>query len=709
LERGKNIELALSFCYDEKKKARKKRMATYSKTLHRIFKRDGILSRHLPNYQPRRAQFEMANLVLRCLKYETHGLIEAGTGTGKSFGYTLPAAWWALKNEKRVIISTNTITLQQQLLEKELPLVRKVIRHLDPDLAEDFRYELAKGRGNYICKRRLDEVLKESLSKETTDGPLLTQIQQKIPTLKKGDREELNMPLPPALFQAIQGDGDDCIGKNSPFYKECFIQNARKKLQNAQIIVVNHALFCTDLILRRQGASILPEYDAVIMDEAHRIEDQVTKQYTYHVSMEEINLLFARFLKKRAHWARQIDDMALHQQVEGIRARLIVRLAEIFAPLARALAERPLNEYLLKKSILPDNELEPYFKQWKQAFIDKRKEMEAAEEDGETINGLSRYIKQIEHMEQMVTHVLLNQKPEEWATWVAYEEPSEEEHTPLIHDDFAWGSLLHLYSAPIEISRILRKELFEQKTVIMTSATLTTKGDFGFVAGRMGIDEYESMETPSPFQYEKQAVLLVPDDAPAPTEEEFENFLIASMKEIVAATRGRTFLLFTSYSQMNRVYEAMQPWLEQHKLTGLLHGPELSRDAMLREFRAHPNHILFGCESFWEGVDVPGDDLMCVVIAKLPFPVPTDPLTQARTERLEKQNRNSFMEYMLPFSILRLKQGFGRLIRTRRDRGIVVILDSRLHTKRYGAHVLASLPPARLTKNMDELHRFFTG
>ncbi|MFT9846162.1 ATP-dependent DNA helicase [Aneurinibacillus sp. REN35] len=684
-------------------------MATYSKTLHRIFKRNGILSGFLPQYQPRRAQFEMANLVLRCLKQEKHGLIEAGTGTGKSFGYTLPAAWWALKNEKRVIISTNTITLQQQLLEKELPMVRKVLHALDPELAEDFHYELAKGRGNYICKRRFDELLKDSLTKEVKDQPILQHVKKKLPSLKIGDRDEVALPMPPGLFSAIQGDGEDCMGKNSPFYKECFIQQARKKLQNAQIIVVNHALFFTDLILRRQGASILPEYDAVIMDEAHRVEDQVTKQYTYHVSIEEVNTLFNRFLRKRAHWARELDAPDLERQVEGIRVRLTTQLIELFAPLSRALAERPQNEYLLKKNIAQADICKPYFNEWKMAFIDKRKELESKEGEGETVIGLSRYIGQIEQMERMVCHVLANQSPDEWATWVAYEEPPHKEHMPLIRDEFAWAAMLHLYSAPIDVSGILREELFEQKAVILTSATLTTQGDFSFVAGRMGIDEYETMETPSPFKYEEQAVLLVPEDAPAPTEREYEDFLIASMKEIVAATRGRTFLLFTSYSQMNRIYEAMEPWLERYQLKGLLHGPQLSRDQLLQQFRTDTNHVLFGCESFWEGVDVPGDDLVCVVIAKLPFPVPSDPLTQARTERLRKRGRDSFMEYMLPFSILRLKQGFGRLIRTRRDRGVVVILDSRLHTKRYGHQVIKSLPPAKLAKHMDELHRFFTG
>ncbi|WP_047151057.1 ATP-dependent DNA helicase [Aneurinibacillus tyrosinisolvens] len=679
-------------------------MKKYSKTLHTILKRGGVLSSHLPNYQPRMAQFKMTNLVLECLNQGQHGLIEAGTGTGKSFGYTLPAALWALRNEKRVIISTNTITLQQQLLEKELPMVKTVLEQVAPDLAEDFRYELAKGRGNYICKRRFQELIDATLKEEKKEAAQLERLKQKLPSLRKGDRDEIPFPLSPAVFSAIQGDGEDCMGKNSPFHKECFIQNARKKLQDAQVIIVNHALFFTDLILRNQGASILPAYDAVIMDEAHRVEDQVTKQYTYHVSIDEIDKLFQRFLRRRAHWAKQIDDPQLHQQIEGIRVRITIRLAELFAPLSRALAERPQNEYLLKKSVTDTDEYKIYFKEWKQAFIDKRKQLELQEGESETVIGMGRYITQIEQMDAMLSHVLLNQSPEEWATWAAYEETKE---AGTVRDDLAWASLLHLYSAPIDVSDLLRRDLFSDKTVIMTSATLTTQGDFSFVAGRMGIDDYESMETPSPFSYEEQAVLLVPDDVPAPTEQNFEAFLTAAMKEIVAATRGRTFLLFTSYTQMNRVYEEMQPWLDKHGLTGILHSPDVSREQMLQQFRSDTNGVLFGCESFWEGVDVPGEDLICVVIAKLPFPVPSDPLTRARTERLEKLNRNSFAEYMLPFSILRLKQGFGRLIRTRSDRGMVIILDSRIHKKRYGNQILASLPPAPLETDLNAVRRFF--
>lgn len=679
-------------------------MEKYSKTLYKIFKRDGLLAKYVEGYQPRKAQFEMANQVLLCLQGEKHGLIEAGTGTGKSFGYALPAAYWALKEEKRVIISTNTIPLQQQLMKKELPLVKEVLRDLSPEWGEEFHFELAKGRGNYICQRRLDDLLKDQLIEETSYTQELGKLKKILSSLKNGDREEIPFSLPPGLFQQINGDAEDCAGKSSPFYRDCFIQNARKKLHNAQIIVVNHALFFTDFILRQQGVNLLPPYDAVIMDEAHRVEDQVTKQFTYHVSIGEIDRLFLRYLNKRTPWARELQDPDLRSQTQGIRSRLITNLVELFAPFGKILAQRPAKEYLLKKPLVPSFPFHDVFSQWKALFEDKKKEIEAGEGDSEKVAGLQRYITQIEEAERHLTHVLLREDPKQWATWVSLIEP---EGNPQKEDDTWLAHALHLYSAPIEIHQLLREPLFGEKTVIMTSATLTARGNFSFVAKRLGIDHYTSLEVKSPFHYEKQAVLLVPEGVPDPKHPEYDQFLLGAMKEILLATGGRTFLLFTSYVQMNRIYEELQPWLEQNGMNGLLHRSDLSRANLLKEFRHQANNVLFGCESFWEGVDIPGDDLICVVIAKLPFPVPSEPLTRARTEKIEQEGQSSFSEFMLPLAILRLKQGFGRLIRTRKDRGMVIILDSRINSKRYGEQILQSLPPARFTKNFEEVSSFF--
>lgn len=273
----------------------------------------------------------------------------------------------------------------------------------------------------------------------------------------------------------------------------------------------------------------------------------------------------------------------------------------------------------------------------------------------------------------------------------------------MVKDDLYWAHCLTLHSAPIEIADILREELFQKKTVLLTSATLTTQGNFGFVAQRLGIDEYETFDAPSPFNYEEQSLLIVPENVPEPTNRAFDSFVMAAMKEILQQTKGRTFLLFTSYQQMNKVYQDLSPWMVKEGLKGLLHESGVSREQLLNDFKNDPHAVLFGCESFWEGVDVPGHDLICVVMSKLPFPVPTDPITKARTDRLEALGKSSFEEYTLPFSILRLKQGYGRLIRTKSDKGVVVILDSRINTKRYGKKVLESLPNSPLSTRLEDI------
>lgn len=671
-----------------------------SRILFDIFKREGYLADKLSAYQPRKAQYLMSKTVLNCLTTESHGLIEAGTGTGKSFAYTLPAAYWAMKEEKRVIVSTNTITLQNQLLQKELPLVKSILGDLDPEWGEQFRFELAKGRGNYICKRKLEQYLTHSLLEENPYTNLANQVKAQVRSMKLGDRDELPFPVPSLFFDEIKGDAEDCMGKESPFHDQCFIQQSRRKLQKAQMIVVNHALFFTDLVLRTEGASILPDYDCVILDEAHRIEDQVTKQFQYTVNIDLIFNLFSRFTRGRTHWARSVEDPSLKASMEALYIRLYEKWIEIIAPLGKILAERERHQYPLQRPIVGHYPFEDMFKEAVQLMTDKKKAIELDQGEDETTVALGRYIGHLQGMDQMLRHVLLRLKSADWATWVEYTPPKKE---PALKEDSYWAQCLTLHSAPIEVAELLREELFSKKPVILTSATLTTQGNFSFVAKRLGIDQYETFEAASPFNYAEQSRLIVPEQVPAPTDENFDSYIMAAMKEILTYTRGRTFLLFTSYSQMNKVYADLDPWLKKEGLTGLLHETGISRERLLEDFRQQSNTVLFGCETFWEGVDIPGTDLICVVISKLPFPVPTDPITKARTDRLEAMGKSSFEEYTLPFSILRLKQGFGRLIRTKQDQGIVVILDSRIHQKRYGKKVLESLPDSPLSHRVEDI------
>jgi len=668
--------------------------------LYDIFKRNGLLSTMLHPYQPRKAQYHMAKTVWSCLESESHGMIEAGTGTGKSFGYCLPAAYWAMKEEKRVIISTNTITLQNQLLQKELPLVKQILGKIDQEWGENFRFELAKGRGNYICKRKLDLAIRTSLTEETSYSATAQKLQSQLGSLKIGDRNEVPFFIPNELFEEIRGDADDCMGKESPFHEHCFIQNARRKLQKAQVIVANHALFFTDLALRSQGASILPDYDFVIMDEGHRIEDQVTKQFQFTVNLDLIYNLFSRFTRNRTHWARGVEDSDLKAHVEAQYNRLYADLVELFAPLGRNLATRERTQYLLNRPIVEHYPFEGIFKEVIQSIQDKKDFLELEQGETETTIGLGRYINNLAQFDAMFRHVLLRLQSDEWATWVEYTPPAKKS---LLQDEAYWAHCLTLHSAPIEIHELLRDKLFTKKPVVLTSATLTAQGNFDFVAKRLGIDEYTTFQAPSPFQYEEQSLLVVPNHVPLPSDRNFDSFVMAAMKEILLQTKGRTFLLFTSYAQMNKVYLELEDWLTERGMRGLLHETGASREKLLTDFKQDPHTVLFGCESFWEGVDVPGDDLICVVIAKMPFPVPTEPITQARIDRLEKMGKNSFEDYSLPFSILRLKQGFGRLIRTKQDKGVVVILDARLHSRRYGQKVFNSLPPSPISQNLQDI------
>ena len=670
--------------------------------LYNIFKRDGLLSKRIDTYQPRKAQYNMAKTVWECLQTEQHGLIEAGTGTGKSFGYCLPAAYWAVKEDKRVVISTNTITLQNQLLKKELPLVKEILTDIDQELGEDFRFELAKGRGNYICKRKLEQYMNTSLQHETRYQAVAGKLQSHVKGMKTGDREEIPFHVPTGLFDEIKGQADDCMGKESPFHDHCFIQQARRKLQKAQIIVVNHALFFTDLALRKQGASILPDYDFVIMDEAHRTEDQVTGQFQYTINLDIMTNLFYRFTRNRTHWARAVDDQPLKTSIEALHQRLFTKVAEIFAPLGKNLSQRDRKEYLLHRPITEHYPFDTLFKEWISLIQDKKGFLELENGENETTIGLGRYLNQIGTFDQMFRHILLRLQSEDWATWVEFTPPAK---PGMLQDDLYWAHCLTLHSAPIEIADILRQELFMKKPVVMTSATLTAQGDFSFAAKRLGVDDYQAFEAPSPFNYKEQSLFIVPSNVPAPNEKNYEDFLIAATKEILLQTKGRTFLLYTSYAQMNKVYDSVKGWLEKEGLKGLLHQTGISRDQLLSDFKGGSNTVLFGCESFWEGVDVPGTDLICVVISKLPFPVPTDPITKARTDRLERVRKSSFTEYTLPFSILRLKQGFGRLIRTKHDKGIVVLLDSRIHSKRYGSLVLDSLPSSSFSTNLGDIKK----
>ncbi|KZE78138.1 hypothetical protein AV654_19375 [Paenibacillus elgii] len=667
----------------------------YFEQLDRIFKADGILSNFFPEYKPREPQIEMARAVGESLVYGKHGLAEAGTGTGKSLGYSIPAALYCKVFGKRLVLSTFTITLQNQLIGKDLPLVRSVLAELGYSLS----FELAKGRSHYICKRRLHELYEDALINGYEHMEQLKEIVSKVDELWVGDRSEIPFQIHSELWKEIQGKSDDCLSENSPFHGSCFIQAARASLKSADIIVTNHAMFFTDYNLKVKGMyGMFPDYDAVIFDEGHRIEDVFSKYFQKRASVRELESLFDRVLQKRSQWAKEILDEDMEQQITEIRNKLIRRAYTVFSQLTERMLELKIQHGLLGEPLVQKSPFDVGLNEFGQYFIDLK---ESKKWDKPIERGLENMIETIERIRKDFNHLLFNEDRDRWANWLEIRKakPSDD-----LNEEAIQAYRLVLTGAPIEASTVLRETLFKGKTVIVTSATLTTSGNFEFVSGRLGMDDYTGYQVGSPFNYAKQSMLIVPGNAPIPKNfDAYLEFCIDAIKRIELYTQGRTFILFTSFFEMKQMYDALKPWFEEKGLTPILHTGQADREQLLREFKEGEKTVLFGAESFWEGVDVPGDDLICVIIPRLPFPVPSDPLVEARCSKLKEKGHDPFERFMIPSCILKLKQGVGRLIRTVDDYGAVVILDSRLIRYRFGEQILRSLPSARFSTRLQDI------
>lgn len=656
---------------------------TLLQLIEKVFKKDGILSKYFPSYVPRDPQIEMAEVVCRCLLEGKNGLIEAGTGTGKSLGYAIAAALWSAHYQKKIVLSTFTVTLQGQLVNKDLPIVKKVLR----DLGYDINYEVGKGRSHYICKRRFFEALADPTVIAHPQYASLSKLSTDLDQLEKGDRTELDFDVPAELWKEINGDSNDCLAKDSPHFDGCFIQQARSKLQAADIIVSNHALFFADLQLKQKGAfGLFPEYDAVIFDEGHRIEDIFSKYFTKKASVREIEALFQRSLDKRSIWSQKAVQGEWEDEITQIKAKALRTAHAVFSQLSQRMVQLNTKSELLKAPLLETNPFVNVLDEYGNAI---ERLAFSQEWDNLTARGLENMLATIERVKDDFDQLIFNKNAEQWANWINVVKPAKNALIPEVSE--AYDTVIT--GAPIEANAVLGKVLFSQKTCILTSATLTTSGNFNFVAERLGINEFIGYKVASPFDYEKQSLLIVPKDGP----------VVAHIKEILTITGGRTFILFTSFSQMREVKEQLDSWLQEKGITPLIQAPGVDRDQLINEFKSTDKAVLFGAESFWEGVDVPGDDLICVVIVRLPFAVPTEPLVIARCNKIEEANGDPFTKYSLPNCILRMKQGYGRLIRTTTDRGAVIILDNRVMTKRYGRVILNSLPSSKISRNISDL------
>jgi ATP-dependent DNA helicase DinG len=641
-------------------------------SLYQFFGPGGVLAKSHPAYEFRRGQLQMAEAVEQALTEKRHLIVEAGTGTGKTLAYLLPV----IRSGKRVIISTGTKTLQEQLFHKDLPFLQA---HLG-----ELRVCYMKGRANYLCRQKLHDL---------TDQPVLSGLEEinqfKIitdweKTTTTGDRAELTeMAESSQLWSKLDARTDRCIGTECQQFDRCFITEMRRRAAESDIIIVNHHLFCADLAIkasvdRAPDAGVLPDAGVVVFDEAHELEDVATDYFGVSVS----NLRVEEILR----------------DVEQTLRRANLPLAQALAASARV---RERSQLFF--SILPPGE-------GRFAFENRA---EFLEENGDEFIGLQNTLLHLHTELQAVpekpdeVHNLCR-RVEELRVQLGFVMESNQKKTVFWIErrgERRGGQQnVFLQATPITVSDILRQTLFDHlETAVLTSATLAVGGGFDYIRGRVGLEHAREMIVPSHFDYPSQALLYVPPDLPDPREPQFVERASQRVRQLLEISRGRAFCLFTSYSFMNQLYERLLGELE---FPMLLQGTA-PKNALLEEFRMTPNCVLFATSSFWQGVDVQGEQLSCVIIDRLPFAVPNDPVVAARIKAIDESGGNAFFEYQVPSAVISLKQGFGRLIRSLQDRGLLCLLDNRIRKKHYGKVFLSSLPDYAKTTDIRAVERFF--
>jgi ATP-dependent DNA helicase DinG len=654
----------------------------------------GRIAKRIANYEHRKEQMQMAEAVEQALRDKHHLAVEAGTGVGKSFGYLVPSILFATEGEgrmerheanddtdgpsmRRVVVSTHTISLQEQLISKDIPLLNAVI-------PREFTSVLVKGRSNYLSKRRMELAYQRgvSLFSREEEHEQLNQIISWSRTDSDGSLSTLPFKPSMSLWDELASDSSNCMGRKCKSHQSCFYYAARKRVRNSQILVVNHALFFSDLALRAQGVGLLPEYDAVIFDESHTIESVAADHLGLQISNTQIDytlrklynprtekgILIVLGLKQLAQDAYACMELLdqLTEDLDSWLARPVARNGRVHSPL-----EIPTR--LPKKLAELAEQLERF-----------GKDLQNANDRLELMSGSNR----LRVLAGDLNEWLLQTETDS-VYWL------EKTQTKAM---LAKGILrLTMRSSPIDISAHLKRELFDKvKSVILTSATLSTgkeKG-FEFFQKRVGAEKAVSLQVGSPFDYEKLARLEIVADLPDPTtdKQSYETKILPTLRHYISKNNGHAFILFTSYDMLRKVCESLTPWMESHGLIVYSQASGVPRNQLLQDFKDNPKGVLFGAESFWQGVDVPGEALQLVVISKLPFSVPDHPLLEAKLEDIKKKGGNPFRDYQLPEAVIKFKQGFGRLVRTATDTGIVLVTDPRLVTKSYGRLFLDSLP-----------------
>lgn len=700
----------------------------------------GSFAKHLPLYEYRKPQVEMLKSVVNAFNEDKIAIIEAGPGTGKSLAYLVPAVFWSIKNQERVVVSTHTINLQEQLIEKDIPVLKKCC-------GVDFKSVLVKGRNNYICLRKVYNLRAEGGTLiEDKDRQQLNDLLAWAVKTRDGSKADLNFVPQDDVWEAIQSEADQCTRLKCRFYDDCFFYIARRNAASADVLVVNHYLLMADLVVRKEmkgydTVAILPPFKKIIIDEAHRLEAVATANLGYTISKLRIIKLLGRlinlkdnrkgllqYLKNKLKDVSSIHDKSIATKITDIidteildaRQRLYDITQVIFDDISNTVSNYAVSEGLQKdkdeeiklrvttsfiSADLWQNVIETGLKTLSVDILKFASLLKLLEDE---IGGLSKTSQDMLSSilidissckmrlrlaaNDLVFFITTNERSCKWIEVKRYRE----------------NPAVRFCAAPLSVSEDLKACLYDNyNTIILTSATLAINKNFRFFKDDIGLHQtpegrLSELILDSPFDFKKQVVIGIPTDISEPNESGYTSDLEENILKTIEITEGRALILFTSYNLLDNLYKKLDPQITLLGYTCLKQGMD-NRHSLLETFKKDKTSVLFATDSFWEGIDVKGDALECVILTRLPFKVPTEPIIEARAEAIERAGGDAFYNYSVPMAVIKFKQGFGRLIRSRDDRGVVIIFDSRVATKQYGKIFLQSLPDARCIKDKKEV------